>query len=454
MRRYRVVRSSELLALFLALSILGTACSAEEVPTFTIAVLQEEPTRQPAPETPTSIPPKPSPVATQPPPPLDTATPEPEPATATASPQSPSWHAPEAVALIVSGDDQLADFYALSRDGATSVLLSDVGSTVSVSSDGRWLGFFRWGQDGRGVLELHDAASGESRQITPDTSGGLFRFAFAPDRPRLAYLDLGAFTDTGVPWALVIVDLENGETVRYEGQMVDNETRPLPGAPVGWSGASETAEEIIIDTFLPYTEGGSMGVWGVSLPDDSASVSLDSLRKRELIPSSPVYASRLHLAPDRQRVAFLGRDPDYFPDNYFPEFYDLAVNRLEVASLEDGARTLLVEASDGSALARGLAWSPSGERILFTQGHYEGEEFAELSLKSTDLSGTVVTYGPLTLPPLGGLLDLAWCDSALALYLAWDGSNGTQHLLIFDLNTGVSTEIAAAQRLEIVGCVP
>jgi hypothetical protein len=153
-------------------------------------------------------------------------------------------------------------------------------------------------------------------------------------------------------------------------------------------------------------------------------------------------------------VAFLGRDPDYYPDNYFPEFYDLAVNRLEVAALADAARTVLVEASDGSALARGLAWSPAGERLLFVQGTYEGESFAELSLKSSDSSGTVVTYGPLTLPPLGGLLELAWCDPSLALYVTWDGGAGTQHLLSFDLNTGVSGEVSSGRQLQIVGCAP
>jgi hypothetical protein len=115
---------------------------------------------------------------------------------------------------------------------------------------------------------------------------------------------------------------------------------------------------------------------------------------------------------------------------------------------------VLVEASDGSALARGLAWSPAGERLLFVQGTYEGESFAELSLKSSDSSGTVVTYGPLTLPPLGGLLELAWCDPSLALYVTWDGGAGTQHLLSFDLNTGVSGEVSSGRQLQIVGCAP
>ena len=144
----------------------------------------------------------------------------------------------------------------------------------------------------------------------------------------------------------------------------------------------------------------------------------------------------------------------HFPGNYFPEFYDLAVNRLQMADLASGARTTLVEARDGSALARALAWSPSGERLLFAQGFYEGESFARLDLKSTDQGGAIVAYGPLELPPLGGLLKLAWCDPSLAFYLLWDGSDGSQRLHAFDLNTGASAKISAGGRLEIVGCAP
>jgi hypothetical protein len=77
-----------------------------------------------------------------------------------------------------------------------------------------------------------------------------------------------------------------------------------------------------------------------------------------------------------------------------------------------------------------------------------------LSLKSSDRSGTIVEYGPLTLPPLGDLFDLTWCDKSLALYVTWDGGDGTHRLLSFDLNTGISTEISAGQRAEIVSCAP
>jgi hypothetical protein len=345
------------------------------------------------------------------------------------------------------------DLYALGADGTTWLVLADVGRETNASVDGRWLGFVRWGQDGRGSLELHNARSGESHQIIPETTSGLLRFAFDPDGRRMAYLDLGAYTDAGVPWALVVVDLESGAEARYEALMEDGQTRPLPGAPVGWSGVG-SEDELIIDTFLPYTEGGWMGVWGVTLPTDGTSAPLAALSLRELIAGAPAYSSQLYLAPDGRSVSFLGRDPEYYPDNYFPEFYDLAVNRLEVAALEDGTRTPLVVAKDGSALARGLAWSPSGERLLFAQGIYDGESFAELALKSSDRAGVVVTYGPLTLPPLGGLLELAWCNPSLALYVTWDGGTGTQHLLSFDLNTGVTGEISSGYQLAVVGCAP
>lgn len=381
--------------------------------------------------------------------PAPTATP-----TATPPSEPATWYGGAALALFSSGDGEQTDLYAMEADATTRLVLADVGRDARVSPGGRWLGFVRWGQDGRGSLELHDAGSGERRQITPETTSGLLRFAFDPDGRRLAYLDLGAYTEAGVPWALVVVDLESDAEARYEALMRNDGAQPLPGAPVGWSQAVPDKDELLIDTFVPYTEGGWMGVWGVTLPADGHSVQLDSLPLRALIPAVPAYSSQVYLAPDGRSVAFLGRDPDYYPDNYFPEFYDLAVNRLEIAALADGARTVLVEASDGSALARGLAWSPAGERLLFAQGTYEGESFAELSLKSSDRGGAVVTYGPLTLPALGGLLELAWCNPSLALYVTWDGGAGTQHLLSFDLNTGVSGEVSNGSQLQIVGCVP
>jgi hypothetical protein len=248
------------------------------------------------------------------------------------------------------------------------------------------------------------------------------------------------------------VDLENGTSARYDALMVHNEMRPLPGVPLGWSDLGSRSDELIIDTFVPYTEGGWMGAWGVMLPADGASTPLDALNLRELIPGSPVYSSDLYLAPDGRDLAFLGRDPDYVPDNYYPEFYDLAVNRMEIASLNEGERTTVVEADDGSALARTLAWSPSGERLLFAQGHYDGEDFSKLSLKSSDREGTLVNYGPLSLPALGGLLDLAWCDASRVFYVTWDGGDGTKHLMDFDLNTGESTTIISGRRVEIISC--
>jgi hypothetical protein len=368
--------------------------------------------------------------------------------------QPTSWYGAGTVALFASGDDEQAEVYALSADGTTQLVLPDVGRDVMVSPDGRWLGYVRWRPEGQGALVVHDARSGESRTVSPETSGGLLRFAFHPDSRQVAYLDLGGFTESGVPWALVVADLENDETARYDGLMTDAETRPLPGAPVGWLGSESDAVELIIDTFLPYSEGGWMGVWGVTLPADASSAALDTLPKRELIPGAPIYTSQLFLAPDRRSVAFLGRDPDYFPDDYFPAFYDLAVNRLETAALDDGERSPLLEISDGSALGRALAWSPSGERLLFAQGFYEGESFTQLSLKSSDRDGNVVEYGPLTLPPLGGLAGLGWCSPSLALYVTWDGGDAIEHLLAFDLNTGVSVELSAAPRIEIVGCTP
>lgn len=355
------------------------------------------------------------------------------------------------MALVVSGDYSFADLYALHLDGTLTLVLSDVGDEARVSPDGRWLGFVRWQDDGSATLELHDALTGESRQVTQVGAGGLLNFAFDPESRRLAYLDLGAYGEQGAPWALVVLDLETGAPSRYDALMTGPDNRPLPGVPVGWSRA---ADELLIDTFLPGTEAGWLGVWGVTLPADGASAPLDALPLREIIPSAPAYSSQPQFAPDGATVAFLGRDPGYTPENYFPEFYDLAVNWLGIASLPGGARNTIVRADDGSALARALSWSPDGTRLLYAQGRYDGENFASLSLKSADLSGTVVEYGPLTLPPMGGLLELSWCDPSQTLYVTWSSEDGLEHLVSFNMYTGVSTELSVGQRLEIIGCAP
>jgi hypothetical protein len=429
------------------------ACGAEAPATFTSVPFPTQPT-VPGDPTATATPIESSPTA------MVVESPTETPAVPTGTPTPPSnptsWFASGVLALFTSGDGERSDLYALTTDGDLQEALPDVGSEVSVSPDGRWLGFVRWHDDGRADLVVQDAATGEQRLLSPETASGLLRFAFHPDGQRLVYLDLGAYTDVGVPWALVLADLVGVDGVRYEALMADGETRPLPGAPVGWSG-----QELIIDTFLPYTEGGSMGVWAVTLPaevpatrDDGGSEPLEELPLRELIPGSPVYSSRVFLSPDRGSIAYLGRDPAYAPSNYQPEFYDLAVNRLGVAEVANGERRALVEVDDGSALARALAWSPDGDRLLFAQGFYEGQSFESLSLKSSSRDGTVVQYGPLTLPPLGGLLELAWCNPSLALYVTWDGGGGMEHLLSFDLNTGESRPIASERRLHIVGCAP
>ena len=119
-----------------------------------------------------------------------------------------------------------------------------------MSPDGHWLGFVRWSQDGRATLELHNVQTGESHQITPDAAGGMLNFAFDPSSRRLAYLDLGAYSEEGVPWTLVVMDLESGAVARYDALMADSETRPLPGNPVGWSSTASAGEELIIDTFI------------------------------------------------------------------------------------------------------------------------------------------------------------------------------------------------------------
>lgn len=439
--------------LALLLWVLIVACNPTEGATSEVLPEQSEGLVSPVVETATPIPPQ-EPESTPTPPPAieEIEPPPPTPSETSAPAVTDSWYPPGAILVITRGNDDLADVYAIGKDGGEQTVLTDVGHQVSVSPDGRWLGYVLWQDNGYSTLVLHDAASGERREMSPDTQSGMLRFLFDQSGSRLAYVDLGAYAGGRVPWSLIITNLDSGMSVRYDAVMADADARPLPGVPVGWS-ESGSKEHIILDTFLPYTEGGWMGVWDVPLPDGSVSGLLDTLSPRELVPSG-AYSSLVLLAPDGQNVAYLGRDQNYLPDNYFPEYYDLAVNRLAVASLEEGSGYTLVEVDDGSALARAFAWSPSSDRLLYAQGMYEGESLAALVLKSTDLSGTVVTYGPLDVPGPGELMDLVWCDPAAVFFVTWDGQVGEEKLISFDLNTGASREIAAGRRVDIVTCVP
>jgi hypothetical protein len=358
-------------------------------------------------------------------------------------------------ALFLSGGETGAGLYGLIADGSTRLVMENIGEKPRISPDGRWLAFARWREDGRGAIVLHDALSDATSELLTETTSGFLRFAFDRESRRLAYLELGpVLSDGSVPWAIVVAELETGATARYEAVMVEHDSAPLPGLPLGWSSVASGADELILDTVVPYAEAWGMGVWGVTLPADGGSAPLDVLTLRQILSRESLYSLMPPLAPDGRTIGYLLSDPDYVPENYAPEFQDFAVNRLGVAELATGALTTLVEVSDGSALAHTLAWSPSSERLLFARGHYDGEHLANLTLLSTDHSGRVASHGSLDSPPSASLLELAWCGESTALYRFWSGATKMQHLYRFDLDSGIATETASAQRIEIVGCVP
>lgn len=196
-----------------------------------------------------------------------------------------------------------------------------------------------------------------------------------------------------------------------------------------------------------------MGVWAIPLPAGTISGLLDTLSPIEMVPSGG-YGSDVILAPEGEKLAYLARDPNYVPDNYVAEYYDLAVNQLVVAVLENRTRDTLVEVDDGGALARAIAWSPASERLLFAQGTYEGEQLTDLTLESTDLDGTVVTYGPLNLPGPAELVEMVWCSSGAVYLVTLDWQDGLEKLSSVDLNTGAVEEITARRRVDVVTCVP
>jgi hypothetical protein len=329
-----------------------------------------------------------------------------------------------------------------------------LGENVHVSPGGTWLGFLEREAAGQVTLQIYAAGDSISHTIPSGETGVPYDFAFDSAGERLVYLDLGERSTAGLPWALVVIDLESGQTTRYPAVMSNPEDQPLPGTPLGWSQTTADADELIFDTFLPGTEVGWQGVWGVTLPAGGETAPLRSLPLRQLVPPAPVYTMDPHMSPGRKRLAFLGRNPSYKPDGYTPEFYDLAVNRLEILELSQGTRRALVVADDGSALGRALAWSPQGDQILFAQGRYEGQDWASLMLKTADLDGAVHELGRLNMPARGGLVQLAWCRESMILYSTWDGSNGQQSLYIFNMESGIAVPVRNAVRIEIVGCAP
>jgi hypothetical protein len=286
--------------------------------------------------------------------------------------------------------------------------------------------------------------------LTPDYM--LNGVAFNHDETRMAFVELGPFTPDAYVWAVVVVNLTDGTTARYEMTMtLGSDPELLPGHPVGWS---SSGDELLLDTFLPGTEGTWRGVWAVTIPPGVGSGFLESLSRREVIPYGD-YLTSPHLSPDATQLAYLNRDFTYTPDDYVVMAYDLVVHQLWTVNLVSAAPSSLVNVTDGGALERDAsAWSPDGAQVLFAQGRFVGgDSFPALTLKVHESGGTVRDVGPAPLPAGGWLLGLDWCAPEIALATV-RVPGGPYELQMIDLTTGASSLVDSGDGMSVLGCIP
>ncbi len=421
-----------LAAAALALSIL--ACS------------MPEPTSGPPPDTVTAYAPPTAPSGDGPTAVPTTESPTSPPAAPTEPPPS-SWLPAGTFALYTSGSWASAQLYALTP-GPTSV---DLGLTVPfqtrISRVGRWIAYAS-GSPASVIARSLESGSTHTIPLTPGFT--FYGSAFDRAESRLAFMELGGTDPGAYTWAIVVVNLADGTVTRFEDTFVFPAAKDamLPSRPIGWSASGD---ELLLDTFLPDTEGNWGGVWAVALPPGTPSAAFDSLSRRELL-SVGDYRSDPHLSPDATHLLYLHRAAGYTPAGYAPEGYDMAVNQLWQVDVASRVRALLVDASDGSALARDAAWSQKVPHTLFAQGNYAGAAFGSLTLKVRDDAGAISNVGPVPLPAGGGLNGIDWClpDSALVTVV---NAAYAAELHIVELGGG-SALVASADSISVLGCIP
>jgi hypothetical protein len=432
---------------FLVLALTGCVVSQ---PSATLTPTAQRPlatwTVEPTPTSQPTPPPEPTPTfepTSTPVPPTVTLEPTPA-ATPTQTPAPP-----EQIAFYGAGPAQAPQLHALAADGATTTLELNVYQGAALSSSGRWIASPSALPSAPSAV-ITDLQGGTTYTIDATAGWGIYRMAFDHAEDRLAFLELGPAQERPIPWAIVVVDLVDGTTTRYE-----DTTRPdegvYPGNPLAWVSGDR---ELLIGAFLPYSDGFYAGVKALQVLPGTASTPIASLDQRTLIPGG-TYRSIPRLSPDGRRLLYLARDPDYRPADYTPVL-DFAVNQLWALDIESATPTLLYEVTNGDALGGDLiggaaAWAPSGERILFAQGHYAGTNWGSLALLVYDQTGQVQERAPLPLPEEGAGLHLAWCrpDTALAVLTA--GPDPTQ-LYMVDVETADLKLLTTADTVFVLGC--
>jgi Tol biopolymer transport system component len=355
-----------------------------------------------------------------------------------------TWLPDGTMALYGAGPYESPTLYALNTEGGLAELEQTVAQSARISRSGRWLAT-PTGDIGTGEVVITNLENGTTYTIPPIGDFTVYGVAFDADATRVAIIELGPPEGGTTPWGIVVVDLADGSTRRFEAT-TGTDSELLPGYLIGWS-----SDELLLNTFMPYTEGGSQGVWGFTIPDDAAPAPVTTLSHREILPGE-AYLLNPALSPDGTKLAYLGRDYDYTPDGYEPVAYDLAVNQLGTVDLASGEASLLVEITDGGALGPEVTWVPNSEQIMFTRGIYSGDTFSSLTLRVRDETGTITELLPMPLSPQGFLTSLSWCRPEIASFTLAT-RDGTQQLYLADLSTSSMTLLTSAPGIFPVGCL-
>jgi hypothetical protein len=374
---------------------------------------------------------------------------EPPTAESPTEPPPSSWLPAGTFALYATGPWDDLQLYALAPGPTSTDLGRAVTFNSALSRTGRWIAHADSPAPATGVAVANlENGTTYTVPLTPDYS--LYGMAFDHAETRLAFTELGGSGAGSYTWAIVVVNLADGSTARFEdtfgipvgvGMM-------LSGWPIGWTAAGD---ELLLDTFLPDTEGNWAGVWAVALPPGTPSAALNTLSRRVVIAAGD-YSAETRLSADTTRLLYLNRDHSYTPSGYTPMAYDLAVNQLGEVDIATGSPTLLVNVADGSALARTAAWSQEAPDILFAQGTYAGDTFGSLMLKRRESTGTISDAGLVPLPPGGSLQSIDWCLPDFALVVVATADYDHQlHVVEFG---GGSTLVAADAYISVLGCIP
>jgi hypothetical protein len=404
-----------------------------------------------------------------------TETAEPTSTTApTATPEPTEAPVVVPIALYAAGTDgtEALQLYDLSETGESQLLDQMVYRGATVSRFGHWVATPASAPAAGGVM-IQDLRTPTLYVVGAFTDFSVFDIAFDNIESRLAVLEISEITPPesegdesegeSAGWAILAVELMGGTFTRFAGgnwMATDEVTQTeettqtaeamLPGYPLGWTG---NGQELLIDTFVPYTEAGAQGVIAVELPPNTEEAPISDLPSREILAQGD-YRSRPRLSPEATHLLYLGRDDAYTPDNYEPVAFDLAVNQLWSLDLTatDAEPVQWLSVEDGSALARTAAWSPDGTQILYAQGTYGGDTWDALTLKIHDGTEVVQEVGDIELSEGSTLTQLDWCRPQQALVTTVDGE-GVRTLTLLDLSDGSGTEVVTDGAIQVLGCV-